>query len=127
GARLHREHDLPGSTSSHLDVKNLVTLAGYKETDIDLYLVSEGRFSSVEIAKQFRENRPGTYWGEVQRNVLHSSDFFDRISDFPGFGTSEDLEKMKSVPWAPRHQRQWTPPEERRPSTPEFGVSNQSD
>ncbi len=115
-----------GGVSFSFDVPGIVSLAGYDEDEVNQYLVSEGRFSSVEAAMHYRRERPSTYWNEVRMTLLHSNHFFHRISDFPAFGTQEDRTKMNELKWEPRQQRLWVPPEERVRSAPELRVPAQS-
>ena len=116
-----------GGSSFNWDVQEMVYLAGYDNDEVDEYLVSEGRFSSIEAAMSYRRDRSSTYWNEVQMTLLHTEQFFNRIGQFPEFGTSEDRAEMNTVKWAPRQQRLWTPPEERTRSAPELRVPAQSD
>lgn len=112
--------------SYNLDVPEIVTLAGYTEEEIDAYLVSEGRFSTDEVAKSYRLDNSSVYWGEVRRNLLHSLEFFERIDQLPPFDQNPDTAKMSNLTWSPRPQRQWTSPEQRTQSTPEIKIPAQS-
>lgn len=112
-------------TSYNLNVPEIVSLAGYSEAEIDTYLIDKGRFSNFETAKHFRENNPSTYWGEVTRNLLNSEEFFEQISNLPGFGTSADKAEMNKIQWEPRQQRPWIPPEQREQSVPEVNLQAQ--
>lgn len=112
-----------GGISLHLDVPGIVSLAGYDVDYIDTYLVSEGRFSSTAVARQYRQERSGTYWNEVRTTLLHSEDFFVRIAQLPGFAASADLAKMQALVWEPRRQRLWIPPEQRQRTMPGVEVS----
>jgi len=116
-----------GGSSFDLDVQRMVSLAGYDEEEVDEYLVLEGRFSSLEAAQRYRRDESSTYWNEVQMTLLHTEVFFNRIAQFPGFGTPEDRVEMNALKWEPRQQRLWTPPEERRRAAPELLVPAQSD
>jgi len=116
-----------GGISFSFDVPRMVSLAGYDEDEVDQYLVSEGRFSSVEAATRYRRERPSTYWNEVRMTLLHTEHFFNRISHFPAFGAPEDRAKMHDLKWEPRQQKLWTPPEERTRSAPELRVPARSD
>lgn len=121
-AGLNHGQTVVGRTSYNLDVAGMVSLAGYSEGEVDAYLVSEGRFSSMEAARRFRHEQPSTYWNEVRMTFFHSEAFFDRIDHLSGYGTSTDLVKMKSVTWSPRQQRLWAPPEARTHSRRELAV-----
>lgn len=99
--------------SCTLDVPELIARAGYGDEEVDAYRVSAGRFSSLEAAERYRLDHPSTYWNEVRMTLLHTEEFFDRIPALPGFGTADDQMKMDSIEWVPRHQRLWTPPEQR--------------
>lgn len=112
--------------SYRLDVQQIASLAGYNNEEIDAYLVSEGRFSGMEAGMRYRQEQSSTYWNEVKITLLHTEDFFDRIAHMPGFGTSDDQNKMNGLRWNPRQQRLWTPPEERTHSTPEIRLPAQS-
>ncbi len=116
-----------GGSSFNLDVQQIVYLAGYDNAEVDQYLVSEKRFSSIDAAMIYRRDRSSTYWNEVRMTLLHTEQFFNRIGQFPEFGTPEDRAKMNAVEWAPRQQRLWTPPEERTHSAPELRVPAQPD
>lgn len=107
-----------GGVSFSLDVPRMVSLAGYDDEAVDEYLVSEGRFLSIETAANYRRERSGTYWNEVRMTLLHSESFFNRIAEFPGFATREDRAMMDALKWEPRQQRLWTAPEERTQSAP---------
>lgn len=126
-ARMNHGRTVIGRTSYSLDVEEIVSLAGYSEEEVDAYLVSEERFSSMEAARRFRQEQPSTYWNEVRMTFLHTEEFFDRIDHMPGYGTTADRSKMSSVIWSPRQQRLWTPPEERTRSRPELRVPAQLD
>lgn len=126
-AQMNRGRTIIGRTAYSLDVPQIVSLAGYDEEEVDAYLVSAGRFSSMEAAQRYRQEHASSYWNEVKMTLLHTQAFFDRIADLPGFGTSDDQQKMDSVIWNPRQQRLWAPPEERARSRPELGVPAQSD
>jgi len=115
-------HSKSGFPTSRLNVPEIVSLAGYKMEEIDAYLVEKDRFSSLEAAMQFRQHRASTYWDEVSMTLLHTAEFFDRIEQLPGFGSEEDHAKMRAVPWEPRQQRLWVPPEQRTRSLPEVSV-----
>ncbi|WP_157092261.1 hypothetical protein [Thioalkalivibrio nitratireducens] len=117
-----RNARVPGMVSLRLDVPEIVALAGYEEEEIDVYLVSEGRFSGIEAAQRYRRDQPSTYWNEVQMTLLHTEQFFDRIGRLPGFGTAEDQATMNALRWEPRQQRLWTLPEQRTRSVPEIRV-----
>ncbi len=102
-----------------LDVPELIAHAGYGDEAVDGYLVSAGRFSSLEAAERYRLDHASTYWNEVRMTLLHTREFFDRIPALPGFGTAEDQASMDAIEWVPRQQRLWTPPEQRsRPGGP---------
>lgn len=116
-----------GGTSFNLDVPGVVSLAGYDEDEVDEYLVSEGRFSSIEAAMTYRSDKSSTYWNEVRMTLLHTEDFFRRIAQFPEFGTAEDRVEMNALKWEPRQQMLWTPPEERTRSAPELRLPAQAD
>ena len=116
-----------GGSSFNLDVQQIVYLAGYDNDQVDQYLVSEKRFSSIDAAMNYRRDRASIYWNEVQMTLLHTEQFFNRIGQFPEFGKPEDRAKMNAVEWAPRQQRFWTPPEERTHSAPELRVPAQPD
>jgi hypothetical protein len=116
-----------GGISYDLDVPQIVALAGYTESEVDSYLVAEGRFSSIETASRYRQDRSNTYWGEVRRNLLHSAEFFERIGHLRGFGTSADQAEMRAMIWKPRPQRQLVPPEERTRSTPQIRIRVQAE
>lgn len=116
-----------GSGSYNLDVQKLVALAGYTEDEVDVDLVAAGRFSSVEVARRYRQESPGTYWGEVRRHLLHTNDFFERIGSLPGFGTAADRAIMNALTWNPRFQRPWGLPEQRTRSRPEIRVPAQGE
>jgi len=126
-ARLNQGRMVQSGVSYRLDVPQIVSLAGYDEEEIDAYLVSEGRFSSMEAAMRYRRDQSSTYWNEVKMTLLHTEAFFDRIAHMPGYGTSDDQRKMNALRWNPRQQRLWTPPEERTHSTPEIRLPAQSD
>lgn len=132
GAELDAENcrslaRVKGGTAFSLDVAGMVSLAGYDEDEVNAYLYSKGRFSSIEVAMRYRRDRPSTYWNEVRMTLLHTEEFFNRITQFPGFGTPEDEAKMQALKWEPRKQRLWTPPEERTHSSPELRLPAQSD
>ena len=116
-----------GGVSFSFDVPAVVALAGYDESEIDQYLVSEGRFSSIAAATRYRRESPSTYWNEVRMTLLHTEQFFNRISQFPAFGTPEDQAEMQGLQWEPRRQRLWTPPEERGQSTSEIRARARSE
>ena len=116
-----------GGSSFNWDVQKLVYLAGYDNDEVDEYLVSEGRFSSIDAAMSYRRDRSSIYWNEVQMTLLHTEQFFNRIGQFPEFGTPEDRADMNALKWEPRQQRLWIPPEERTHSAPELRVPAQSD
>lgn len=124
-ARLNRESSIRGSSSYRLDLPEIVSLAGYDLDEIDTFLVSEERFSGMEAAMDYRQNMPETYWGEVSRTLLHSEDFFDRITNLPGFGTSGDRANMNALRWETRQQRQWVAPEQRTQTVPEIRIPAQ--
>ncbi len=124
-ARMNHERQIKSGTSFKLDVPAIVSLAGYEEDEIDTYLVSEGRFSSMEAAMRYRRERSSTYWNEVKMTLLHTEGFFNRISELRGFGTTGDRAQMNGLRWEPRQQRLWTPPEQRRRSVPEATVRAQ--
>lgn len=111
-----------GRVSSSLDVPSIVALAGYDETAVDVHLVSEGRFSSAEVAARWRLDAPGRYWGEVRRHLLHSEEFFRRIEQLPGYAEPPDLARMRSVAWQPRYIRPFPPLEQRRRAMPQHGM-----
>jgi hypothetical protein len=111
--------------SVELDVPGMVSLAGYEHVDVDAYLVSMARFSSMEVAKQYRRETAPIYWTEVRMTLLHTEDFFERIARLPGFGAADDQAEMNAVRWAPRQQRLWTPPEQRNRAVPEIRVPAQ--
>ena len=108
-----------------LDVPRIVALAGYTEEEVDAYLVSEERFSSLDVARRYRQERSSTYWGEVRRHLLHSEAFFERIDRLPSFGTAQDAAEMGTLAWKPRPQRPWVPPEQRGRSAPAVRVPAQ--
>lgn len=114
-----------GATSFELDVPGIIALAGYDKDEVDIYLVSEARFSSVAAAERYRRNHSSTYWNEVRMTLLHTEDFFGRIAHLPGFGTAEDQARMNSLGWQPRQQRLWVPPERRTRSAPEIEMPAQ--
>lgn len=125
-ARMNHERSIKSGTGSYsLDVSKIISLAGYDEAMVDAYLVSEGRFSSLETAMRYRRDQSSTYWNEVKMTLIHTQDFFDRIAHMPGFGTPEDEAKMQDLKWQPRQQRLWTPPEQRVRSAPELRVPAQ--
>lgn len=126
-ARLNHGRSVKSGVSSSLDVSAIVSLAGYDAEEIDAYLVSEGRFSSMEAGMRFRQTPSSTYWNEVKMTLLHTEAFFDRIAHMPGFGTSDDQSRMNALRWRPREQRLWIPPEQRTRSTPEIGLPAQQD
>ena len=126
-ARINHGSRVKSGVSFSLDVPEIVSLAGYDEAEIDAYLVSEGRFSSLEAAMRYRRDQSSTYWNEAKMTLLHTEEFFDRIAHMPGFGTSDDQRKMNALGWNPRQQRLWIPPEERTNSTPEIRLPAQSD
>ena len=113
--------------SYSLDVPSIVSVAGYSDEEIDAYLVSENRFSSVDAAIGFRQVHASTYWNEVRMTLLHTEQFFDRITQMPGFGTILDQGEMNNLIWTPRQQRLWTPPEGRTHSVPELRLPAESD
>jgi len=115
-----------GRISSSLDVPSMVALAGYDETAVNAHLVSEGRFSSEEVAARWRLDAPGRYWDEVRRHLLHSEQFFRRIEELPGYGDSADLARMGSVAWQPRYIRPFPPLEQRRREMPQHGIRAES-
>jgi len=117
---------MKGGYAYDLDVAEIVSLAGYSEDEVNEYLVSEQRFSSVDRARHYRQERSSTYWGEVRRNLLHSEGFFERIEHLPSFGTAEDAAQMKKVSWDPRPQGQWVPPEQRTGSVPQVRLPAQA-
>lgn len=108
-----------GGATFDLDVPGIVSLTGYDEDEVDAYLVSEGRFTSMEAAMRYRRDRPSIYWNEVRMTLLNTEEFFDRIAHLPGFGTNADRDEMNIQPWKPRQQRLWTPPEQRTQSASE--------
>ncbi|MFO7764841.1 MAG: hypothetical protein R6V33_00260 [Pelovirga sp.] len=112
-ARNNQGRRIKSGVSFSLDLPKIVSLAGYDEEEIDAYLVSEGRFSSMEAAIRFRQEQSSTYWNEVKMTLLHTEEFFDKIARMPGFGTSDDQSKMNALRWKPRQQRLWPPPEQR--------------
>jgi len=114
-----------GGFSYDLDVPEIVSLAGYSEKEINDFLVSEGRFSTTDVARNYRQDNSTIYWGEVRRNLLHSLEFFDRIDHLPHFSQDADTAKMSNLSWNPRTQRQWTPPEQRTKSAPEIKIPAQ--
>ena len=118
-ARMNHGRSIKSGVSLNLDVSRIASLAGYDEHEIDAFLVSEGRFSSMEAAMHYRRDRSSTYWNEVKVTLLHTEDFFDRIAHMPGFGTTDDQDKMNALRWKPRQQRVWIPPEQRSRSVPE--------
>ena len=125
-ARMNQDRSIKSGTGSYsLDVSRIVSLAGYDEAKVDAYLVSEGRFSSLETAMRYRRDQSSTYWNEVKMTLFHTQDFFDRITHMPGFGTPEDEVKMQDLKWEPRQQRLWPPPEERMRTAPELRVPAQ--
>ncbi|MFC2993120.1 hypothetical protein ACFODV_13905 [Halomonas tibetensis] len=126
-ARLNHDRRIKSVVSYRLDVPQIVSLSGYDEEEIDAYLVSEGRFSSLEVAMRYRRDQSSTYWNEVKMTLLHTEEFFDRIVHMPGFGTSDDQRKMNALGWNPRQQRLWTPPDERTHSAPEIRLPAQSE
>ena len=113
--------------SYHLDVPSIVSLTDYSEEEIDAYLVSERRFSSMDAAIRFRQEQASTYWNEVRMTLLHTEEFFDRIAHMPGFGTTVDQSEMNTLRWTPPQQRLWTPPEERTYSVPGHRLPAESD
>lgn len=121
-ARINHGREIKSGVSLHLDVAEIISLAGYNESEINTYLVAERRFSSMEAAARYRQAQASTYWNEVKMTFLHTEEFFDRISHLPGFGTHEDQAKMNRLSWKPRQQRLWTPPEQRQRSVPETPV-----
>ena len=124
-ARINHGGRVKSGVSLSLDVPGIVYLAGYDEKEIDAYLVSEGRFSSMEAGMRFRQEQSSTYWNEVKMTLLHTEEFFDRIAHMPGFGTSDDQSKMDALRWKPREQRLWTPPEQRTHAAPELRLPAQ--
>ena len=116
-----------GGSSLNLDVPRMVSLAGYDEDEVDKYLVSEGRFSSIEVAMSYRRDRSSTYWDEVRMTLLHTEPFFKSIAQFPEFGAPEERAKMNALKWEPRQQMLWTPSEERTGSAPKLRLPAQSD
>jgi hypothetical protein len=126
-ARMNHGRRVRSGVSFSLDVPEIVSLAGYDEEEIDAYLVSEERFSSMEARMRFRQEQSSIYWNEVKMTLLHTEEFFDRIAHMPGFGTTDDQSKMNSLRWKPRQQRLWPPPEERKHSATELRLPAQSD
>ncbi|SDY04574.1 hypothetical protein SAMN05421881_10165 [Nitrosomonas halophila] len=92
--------------AGNLNVQKILTLAGYSESDVDTFLVAEGRFSSAERAAYYRDNEPSVFWLEVMEYVIGSRGFFNRIDILPGFASERDLEAMKNVTWRPRFQKE---------------------
>ena len=84
-----------------LNIQEIVALAGYSESDIDTYLVSENVYSTLAGAARDRQQNPAGYWYEVRTTLLHSRDFFYKIDEFPGFSNSSDRAEMKVIPWKP--------------------------
>lgn len=115
-----------GRLSNNLNIREIVALAGYSESDIDTFLVAEGRFSSAERAAYYRDNEPSVFWLEVMEYVIGSREFFDRIETLPGFASERDIEAMKNVTWRPRFQKELPPPEESLPNLPEFRIKIES-
>ena len=124
-ARINHGRSIKSRVDFSLDVPQIVSLSGYDEEEIDAYLVSEGRFSSLGAAMRYRRDQSSTYWNEVKMTLLHTEEFFDRIAHMPGFGTTDDQGKMNALMWEPRQQRLWTPPEERMRTAPELRVPAQ--
>lgn len=116
-----------GGTAFRLDVQELVLLAGYDLEEIDAYLVSEGRFSGINIAARYRLDRTSTFWNEVRMTLLHSKQFFLRIGQLPGFGGPEDQAEMDSIEWEPRQIRLWPQAERRSSATPQFRMKPSHD
>ena len=125
-ASLCRQVAGSGGFGDSLDVPAIVALAGYSQHEVDLYLASQERFSTAEVAMHYRQEQPDTYWGEVRRHLLHSADFFERIGSLPSFGTPADQAIMNAMTWTPRYQRPWVPPEQRTQSMPEARVPAQT-
>lgn len=125
-ARFNHGRGIQSGVSMHLDVAEIIALAGYNAGEIDAYLVTEGRFSSLEAAARYRQDQASTYWNEVKMTFLHTEEFFNRIDSMPGFGTRVDQAKMSQLSWEPRQQRLWTPPEQRQRSVPETHVIQSS-
>ncbi len=100
--RRRAEHSaLAFGLAYELDVHKTLQLAGYRDNEIDAYLVSQECFSSIVEATRFRRERPGSYWNEAARYMLHSREFFGRVGQLPGFGTKKDQEKMRTLRWEP--------------------------
>lgn len=86
-------------TSGSLNVQKIVALAGHSYNDINKFFVSAGTFPRIDKAEKVRLENPAHYWNEVRFKFLHSREFFDSISELPGFGSHNDLANMEEITW----------------------------